>query len=223
MSFKIWDWIAELAQHIEQQFANTGEPCQDISHEYTWYNAIYTSKQYRRAHVEIVDHRDSHGIYILHSTVFPHFNDPAPIWGFDAVCGPNKITGAFHDFSLPGYTDQPMSVWWCETTSKYQWNKSRNLPEWARRIFSPHMIAAGNINTTEEVDRLCDLARTSLHYYLENVGYSQESGADYHQLQNFYCQQQKLNPHVIKSMVAMGIPQQTMQTFVDQVLFPETY
>ena len=108
---KVWDKIEALAKQIEQKFAETGEPDQGVTDEYGWYNAIYSSQQYRRAHVEIVDFRETCNIYILHCTVFPHFNDPSPIYGFDAVCGPNKITGAFHDFSHAGDPTRFMYLW----------------------------------------------------------------------------------------------------------------
>jgi hypothetical protein len=58
---------------------------------------------------------------------------------------------------------------------------------------------------------------------LANVGGTQQSGADYHQLQNFYCRQQKLNPHVVRSMVAMGEPEEDIKRFVQEVLFLEIY
>jgi hypothetical protein len=39
--------------------------------------------------------------------------------------------------------------------------------------------------------------------------------------QNRYCHWQKQNPHVIRSMVSMGIDEAKMKRFVDEVLFPE--
>ena len=39
--------------------------------------------------------------------------------------------------------------------------------------------------------------------------------------QNRYCHYQKQNPHVVKSMLAMGIPETEMNRFVKDVLFPE--
>lgn len=221
MTVDVWARIERLAKHIESKFAATGELLPSTAHTYDWYNAIYDSLRYRRAHIEIVDNRESHKLYILHCTIFPHFNDPSPIWGFDAVCGPSKITGAFHDFSMPGYVTHPMSQWWEKTSAEYQWHKPRALPEWAQAIFSKSMVAAGNVNTEEELEALCTLAERALDCYLFSVGVTQQSGADYHQLQNFYCRYQKQNPHVIKSMVSMGVPEDVMKRFVSEVLFPE--
>lgn len=219
---EIWNNIEQLAKNIESRFQQTGSRIKGHESEYNWYNAIYTSERYRRAHIEIVDNRKSHKIYILHCTIFPHFNDPSPIWGFDAICGPNKITGAFHDFSPAGEPRHDMMKWFFHRVKNYQWSKPRQLPDWAQQIFSPWMIAAGNLQEQHEVNTLCDLAINTLDYYLSEVGLTQESGADYHMVQNRYCHYQKQNPHVINSMVTMGVNEDVMKKFVNEVLFPET-
>jgi len=218
---KIWNKVENLASHIEHKFKQSGYAESEQTHDYEWYNAIYSSPRYRRAHIEIVDKRETHGIYILHSTVFPHYNDRSPIWGFDAICGQNKITGAFHDFSSAGDPDHQMIKWFGNLVKNVSWTKPRELPEWARAIFSPNMVAAGNIQSEDELNELCNLADKSLDYYLEHVGYSQQSGADYHMAQDRYCYYQKQNPQVVKSMVSMGVPEKTILKFVDEVLFPE--
>jgi hypothetical protein len=217
----VWDKISKLAADIEDKFKQTGEPEKDVTNDYGWYNAIYSSQRYRRAHVEIVDFRESYNIYILHCTVFPHYNDPSPIYGFDAVCGPNKITGAFHDFSFSGDPNSFMYLWFKAQVNGLEWNKPRQLPEWAQQIFSPAMVAAGNVQEMHEVDQLCATALTTLDFYLANVGFDQQDVADYHMAQNRYCHYQKQNPHVIKSMVSMGVPEPKMKQFVQEILFPE--
>ncbi len=217
----VWNKIEGLAETLKIKFAETSST-QTNDNSSGWQNYLYTGPSYRRAHVEIVDFRSSHNIYILHSTIFPHFNDPSPIWGFDAVCGPNKITGAFHDFSNAGDSNHFMMQWFAKESKSYVWNKPRNLPEWAQAIFSPSMIAAGNVREGEELDSLCDIALKSVDYYLKNVGETQDWPNDYHMAQNRYCYYQKQNPHVINSMVAMGVSEQVMIKFVNEVLFPET-
>ena len=218
----VWDKIEELARNFEQQFNNTGELLEsELNHEYDWHNLLWSSPRYRRAHVEVVDKRDTHNIFILHTTVFPHCNDSSPIFGFDAVCGPNKITGAFHDFSNGGEPYHPMYNWFKNKVHDLAWNKPRDLPEWAQQIFSPAMVAVGNLQEETEIDQLCLTAKNALDFYLKNVGYSQESGFDFHMAQNRYCYWQKKNPHVIRSMVAMGIEESVIKRFVDKVLFPE--
>ena len=222
MASNVWDRMSALAGIIESRISECGT--KDADHiNYDWQNSLYSGPRYRRAHIEIVDKRADYNLYIIHCNIFPHFNDPSPIWGLDAVCGPNKITGAFHDLSLPGYIEHPISKWWEAKTAEYKWNKPRPLPEWAQPIFSKSMVAAGNVQEGEELDAFCELALTTLDYYLANVGGTQQSGADYHQLQNFYCRQQKLNPHVVRSMVAMGEPEEDIKRFVQEVLFLEIY
>jgi hypothetical protein len=217
----VWDKISKLAADIEYKFKQTGEPEKDVTDEYGWYNSIYSSQRYRRAHIEIVDFRETYNIYILHCTVFPHFNDPSPIWGFDAVCGPNKITGAFHDFSHAGDPSSFMWLWFNAKVHGLEWNKPRQLPDWAKAIFSPAMVAAGNLQDEQEIDQLCSTALTTLDFYLANVGKDQQDVADYHMAQNRYCHYQKQNPHVIRSMISMGVEEATMKRFVQEVLFPE--
>ena len=221
-SADVWGRISHLAQQFNHLLEKSGDPWVVQNPDYDWDNTIYKSNHYRRAHVEVVDRRDSHKIYILHCTVFPHYNDSSPIFGFDAVCGPNKITGAFLDYSASGDREHPMMQWFGEQTRDLEWNKPRELPEWAQAIFSPAMVAAGNVNTEAELDLLCKLALNTFHYYLSNVGHGQESGSDFHMAQNRYCRYQKQNPHVVKSMVSMGVPEPVIREFVEYVLFPET-
>ena len=218
----VWGRISHLAEQFNHLLAKSGDPQVVNNPDYDWDNVIYKSNRYRRAHVEVVDRRDTHKIYILHCTVFPHYNDPSPVFGFDAVCGPNKITGAFLDYSAAGDRDHPMMRWFAKQTCDLAWNKPRELPEWARAIFSPAMVAAGNVNTEAELDLLCDLALQTFNYYLSTVGHGQESGSDYHMAQNRYCRYQKQNPHVVRSMVAMDIPEPVITEFVENILFPET-
>lgn len=216
----VWDKIEELAKKFEDRFNATGEPIAG-NLDYEWHNQLWSSPRYRRAHIEIVDNRESHNIYILHCTVFPHFNDSSPIFGFDAVCGPNKITGAFCDYSSAGDSTHPMMRWFANEGLYYNWEKNRNLPEWASSIFSPAMVAAGNVKLGEELDNLCELALRTLDYYIKNVGNTQQDLADYHMAQNRYCYYQKQNPHVVRSMVSMGISEPIIKKFVREVLFPE--
>jgi len=218
----VWDKISKLAKNIESTLANSTSSKALENKEYNWYNNFFSSPYFRKAHVEIVDRRDTHKVYILHVTVFPHFNDPSPIFGFDAVCGPNKITGAFLDFSNAGDKEHAMMRWFAEQTANTEWSKKRELPDWANQIFSPSIVAAGNVQTEEEIDKLCALTMRTLHYYLANIGYSQESGMDYHMAQNRYCHYQKQNPHVVRSMVSMGEEEDTVRRYVSKLQFPET-
>lgn len=221
MTQDLWDKIETLSTNIERRFDQHGEKYSENETKYTWYNSLYRSLSFRRAHIEIVDFRKTYNIYILHSTIFPHYNDPSPIWGFDVICGPTKITGAFHDFSSGGDSTHFMCKWFNKKTKDLVWNKPRELPFWAKQIFSPAMIAVGNLQENSEIDKLCDITLETLDYYLANVGKTQESGSVFHMAQNKYCYYQKQNPHVMKSMISMNVPKETIQNFVHEILFPE--
>jgi hypothetical protein len=216
----VWAQIKQCAETMQAMMEHAGYRAEDPSlDQYDWENHVYHSNLFRRGHVEVVDKTATHGIYILHATVFPHVDDPSPIWGFDAVCGKNKITGAFHDFSLVSDSHW-LHDWFANTVSTVTWNKQRELPEWARNIFSPAMVAAGNISEQQELDNIVDLGIKTLDYYLHNVG-DRINGCDVREQQNYYCKNQKLNPHVYRSMIAMGVSEATIKQFVEEVLFPE--
>lgn len=217
----IWDLMQNCAESLKERMLADGELSNDETvKKYSWDNHVYISNKYRRGHVEVVDQREKYGLFILHATVFPFTDSDAPIWGFDAVCGKNKITGAFHDFSLVS-ADHSMYNWFKERTSNLEWKKQRDLPPWAQAIFSPSMVAAGNLNSEEEVKQFVDLGIETLDYYINNLDLHRSSKNDYTDAQNRYCMYQKQNPHVVKSMVAMGYEQAIIESFVQEVLFPE--
>lgn len=221
MNSNLWQTIRELAETFENKFKATGTLIPEAAAEYDWYNRIYTSETYRRAHLEIVDKTQSHKILVLHCTIFSHYNDPSPIWGFDAVCGPNKITGAFHDMSSGGDPDHFMIKHFSESVQGFNWNKPRDLPPWAKEIFSPYIVAAGNVSDPMELDQLCTLALKNLDYYLENVGKTKNDQQDFWPVQSKYNANNKLNPHVARSMISMGVDEQVIRKFIDEVLYPE--
>ena len=217
----LWERVLKVGRYFEQRLTETGELIPELASGYDWYNHLYTSSKYRRAHVEIVDKMQSHKILVLHCTIFPHYNDPSPIWGFDAVCGPNKITGAFHDMSNGGDPNHFMMQYFAGTVEKLNWKKERELPEWAQEIFSKNIVAAGNISDEQELERLCSLAESNLDYYLDNVGKTANTENDFYEIQRRYNANNKKNPHVARSMISMGVPEATIMRFIDEILYSE--
>jgi len=221
MTSNVWNQVLSIAEKVENKIQQYGSALPPVDSEYNWYNSLYTGDLYRKAHVEMVDKRDSHKILILHCTIFPHYDNPGPIWGFDAVCGANKITGAFHDLSSGGDPNNTIIQWFSRRSAELSWNKRRELPTWASDIFSPYIIAAGNVSDQQELAALENLVLESLDYYLSHLPESREPGSDYWSVQSRYNKNNKLNPHVVKSMVSMGVPESTMKRFIDEVLYPE--
>lgn len=196
---------------------------------YAWNNQVYASSAVRRAHLDIIDVTETKNLYMMHLCVFPHVYDTAPIYGFDIIAGPNKVTGAFFDFSPIGDTAHPLCQWFQKLVEPTQWAKTRQLPPWAMNIFSKHMVAAGNINTDEELNAMLYLSKTALTYYMDNVKTFRPAMPhdqmiakfNFTDQQNYYCQQQKQNPHTPRVLKSLGFSEETAEKFIHTELFPE--
>lgn len=221
----LWDQLIELQSCFEDQFNQTGnivsEASNDTFSHKGWIHRVWTSDLYRRAHIDIIDERETRGLWMLHCCIFPHIHNPAPIFGFDVVAGRNKITGCFHDYSPAGDKNHPMINWFENEVDQLHWNKLRTLPEWAVRIFTPSMIAASNVRSSEEITQILTTASNTSKYYLANVADTNNTVNSTVQEQNYYAQNQKLNPHTPKVMAALGLTNDEVEIFIHQCLFPE--
>jgi len=189
-------------------------------HNFDWPNYVFESAKFRRAHLDVVDVSDTKKLYMVHLCIFPHRNDSSPIFGFDLIAGPNKVTGAFHDFSASFDNKHYMMQHFENSAKQLTWTKKRDLPEWAKNIFSDNMIAAGNIKDLQELSTLIEVAKTNLTYYLENVGSTIKPFIDSTEHQNYYCHNQRQNPHTPKVMEALGFDKDTVNRFISDCLFP---
>jgi hypothetical protein len=108
-----------------------------------------------------------------------------------------------------------------EEVGKYEWNKKRKLPEWAERIFSEHMVAAGNVSDDNELKQLTSLAHILVNHYLDTVDETNKTANNTTREQNYYCENQKQNPHTPKVMVSLGLSENDVQHFIQECLFPE--
>jgi phycocyanobilin:ferredoxin oxidoreductase len=221
----VWDTLIEIENYFESQFYATGsiiqEPGMDRFNQPGWVNKVWASSQYRRAHIDVVDARETKGLWMMHCCVFPHTHNPAPIFGFDVVAGRNKITGCFHDFSPAGDSEHPLIEWFALETRKLEWNKTRKLPEWAERIFNPCMIAAGNVQDQNELNQITEMVKRNLSHYLNAVGETNNTAKNTTKAQNFYCENQKQNPHTPKVMTSLGLNEDDVRIFIQDCLFPE--
>ena len=225
MESKVWDTLIEIQHLLEDNFSRTGqevnEPGMERFNQPGWVNRVWTSDRYRRAHVDVVDARASKGLWMMHCCIFPHIHNPAPIYGFDVIAGKNKITGCFHDYSKAGDPEHPMMEWFADEVNKLDWNRTRKLPDWAERIFSPSMVAAGNVSEPAELEQIFAMARTTLTHYLESVGETNNTANNTTEAQNYYCENQKQNPHTPRVMVSLGLSEEDVKHFIQECLFPE--
>ena len=223
----VWDTLIGIQNLLEEKFNETGreifEPGMDRFNQPGWVNRVWSSDRYRRAHIDVVDARDSKGLWMMHCCVFPHIHNPAPIYGFDVIAGKHKITGCFHDFSPAGDDEHPLIDWFAEAANKLQWNKTRKLPEWAERIFTGSMIAAGNVQDESELNQIFGIANLSIKHYLNTVAESNFTHKNTTYNQNYYCENQKLNPHTPKVMASLGLNEDDVRVFIQDCLFPEIH
>jgi len=223
----VWDSLVSIQDSIISKLEATGEeidePGMDKFNQPGWVNRVWQCENYRRAHVDVVDMRKERKLYMMHVCVFPHVHSNGPVFGFDVIAGPNKMTGAFCDVSATSVADHEMIKGFKEYSSKLDWKRERELPDWAKQIFSDGMIAAGMVKEQAEIDQISTVVDEVLTYYLENIGkYNYKSKEDAGKFfQNRYAYYQKQNPHTPKTMISLGLDPDDVKDFVGKCLFPE--
>jgi hypothetical protein len=190
----------------------------------TWVNRVWHNDSVRRAHIDVVDARESRGLWMMHVCVFPVIDNNGPIYGFDVIAGKNKMTGAFHDFSASsGGEDHPMIDGYKEAVAEFIPSKQRQLPEWATNIFTDKMLAAGNVSSEEEAVAIIDLALNNLRAYFDEIGEFDGTGDRDITIaaQNYYCENQQQNPHTPRTMKSLGLDEADVDKFCTDMLFPK--
>lgn len=188
-----------------------------------WKNLVWKNESIRRAHLDVVDARDTKGLWMMHLCVFPNLENNSPIFGFDVIAGKNKVTGMFFDLShTTSSDDHPIHKEFVRKNKTVQVSKERTLPEWASNIFSDSMIAAGNITNVTEAQTIIDNAVSMLKYYVEELDYyNLTSDKDKTTIaHNYYCLNQRQNPHTPKVMKNLGLNDDDVTEFCGEILFP---
>ena len=97
MSF-IWDTLIDCKSKIIKEFDKRGteieEPgmAQFNQPNNGWINRVWQTKDCRRCHIDVVDARESKGLWMMHVCIFPNLTNNGPIYGFDVIAGKNKMT-----------------------------------------------------------------------------------------------------------------------------------
>jgi len=190
--------------------------------DYGWVNRTWKNKNIRRAHVDVVDVRHTKKLWMMHVCLFPELTNGGPIYGFDIIAGEKKVTGAFHDFSPLLKKEHPLTRWFLEETKWFKPSKERELPDWAKAIFSGGMIAAGNVTEEKELNQICTLAVSNLNSYIDKIGdFNGDSDKEeVIKAQNYYCEHQQKNPHTPRVMQSLGLPEDDIKLFCSDNLFP---
>ena len=223
----IWDRLIECKDEIINIFDASATEYQEpgLAHfnNDLWVNRVWRNDDVRRAHIDVVDARDTKGLWMMHVCVFPVLTNGGPIYGFDVIAGKNKMTGAFHDFSASADIDNPMIAGYKEAVADFIPTKQRQLPEWATNIFSDKMLAAGNVSTEEEAVAIIELAQDNLRAYFDEIGeFTGEYSSDIvTACQNYYCHNQQQNPHTPRTMKSLGLNEADVDRFCTDMLFPK--
>ena len=223
----VWDTLITIQDYLIKKFDETGtevqEPGMDKFNQPGWINRVWVGDSYRRAHIDVVDARETKSLWMMHCCIFPHLHSNAPIFGLDVIAGKNKITGYFHDYSPTTEPNHTMIQDFAMVADELEWHKSRELPDWAKQIFTKHMIAAGNVNKPEELHQILQLSLDSTTNYLWSIGaFNHLADTDESKAaQNRYAHYQKQNPHTPKTMTALGLNEEDVKMFVQECLFPD--
>ena len=223
----IWDRLIECKDEIinifEERATEYQEPGLAHFNNDLWVNRVWRNDDVRRAHIDVVDARETKGLWMMHVCVFPVLTNGGPIYGFDVIAGKNKMTGAFHDFSASADIDNPMIAGYKESVADFIPTKQRQLPEWATNIFSDKMLAAGNVSTEEEAVAIIELAQNNLRAYFDEIGeFTGEYSSDIvTACQNYYCHNQQQNPHTPRTMKSLGLNEADVDKFCTDMLFPK--
>lgn len=175
--------------------------------EYGWENYRYSDENlYRLAHVEIFN---QDRFMVVHTCVFPHANDPAPIFGFDVIAGENKVTGVFLDLSPT--VDDPGKF------HNLSFTHQRDRPQWGD-IFSQNWIACRP--NEQEMHIIVDEAQRLLLQYLTSIVGKKQGDINKIKIgQNRYCYQQRQNEHTYKALKNL-VGESKAREFMDDILFP---
>ena len=225
----IWNRLIECQDQIIEIFEKHASEIEEpgLAHfnqpDNGWINRVWANKNVRRAHIDVVDARESKGLWMMHVCCFPVLSNDAPIYGFDVIAGKNKITGAFHDFSPSSDMHHPMIDGYRESVEHFVPEKQRKLPEWATNIFTDKMLAAGNVKTDEEADEIIRIALSNLRAYFDEVGITKGEGdkALVSGAQDYYCHNQQQNPHTPNVMKSLGLDEADVDKFCTDMLFPK--
>jgi phycocyanobilin:ferredoxin oxidoreductase len=225
----IWDRLIECQDEIINIFNEKAKEVQEDGLDYFnrpdsgWINRVWANDNVRRAHIDVVDARDTKGLWMMHVCIFPTLDNPAPIYGFDVIAGKNKMTGAFHDFSPSADPNHDMIQGYYESVEHFVPEKQRELPEWARNIFTGKMLAAGNVKTEEEATEIIRIATDNLRAYFDEVGATKGEGNPtiVAACQDYYCHNQQQNPHTPNVMKSLGLPEEDVDKFCKDMLFPK--
>lgn len=219
--------LRKLSQDFIEEFNTYLTPFDNIKHVHRfegWEDYFWRSDVVRKCHLKTIEpSKNTTNLWLMHINIFPHTNVDLPILGLDIVSSPTKISGCFFDFSPTTPERHPYMDVFELLTKDLTWKKERELPPWAKEIFSEYIIGAGSVREGPETDQLREVTLRLLRYYVQGMDNPmfRKEGLDTRETQNKYCRNQKTNVQLHKSILAMGISEEDKNQYVENVLFEE--
>lgn len=220
------DWFAARLEAEPGGIRRTMAPLEGLL-DGQWSNLLLSGRLFRHAHVETL-HIPGR-LSVLHVCLFAHLDDAAPIFGFDMIAGPSRVTGIFLDFSavLAGEQGlvQPRSAQPSLRLSDAvdpallaNFAERRILPDWGD-IFSCDVLAVRPVDMAE-IERALALARQALDRWLSAPGRPVRAcPAAIAAGQARYIAGQRRNEHTRRMLTGL-IGDVAARRFIDEVLFP---
>lgn len=184
--------------------------------DWKWDNLVLTASRFRYAHVETF--AVSNRVSVLHCCVFAHLDDPSPIFGYDIVAGPSKVTGLFLDLSSTVSPALPSGLGDLVDASGTAFAERRSLPDWGT-IFSPEILAI-RPTSIDEVIAANGIALRALDQMLAAPRQRRADLTDQIEAgQAAYIAGQRQNQHTFR-MLSGFVGADRARRFIDEVLFP---
>jgi hypothetical protein len=219
----LWEELIEFSDEICDLFSDKYIEVENSKHDQNfegWEDTFWYGDNVRKCHLKTII---TDKMWLMHINIFPKDGINLPILGFDIVATKSKISGSFFDYSPVSGDRSPLYNYYEKTVAGLEWNRPRELPEWAREIFSTSMIACGSIKQGEELDTLKLVTMKLLDYYVFNSNFADfENVGSTKAAHNKYCANQKTNRRLHQAINSMGIPEEQKMRYINNVLFEET-
>lgn len=222
----IWDHFIELEGYMSTMMEGfCGLPRSQAGHP-NHINKFYKSNKVDLAHISVIDMREEKKMWMMHVACYARPNYPMPIYGFDVICGKNKVTGCFHDMSptVSHLVASSAEYAFKKTVAPFVPKRERELPQWAKEIFSGSMVVAGATDEPKEIDNLCHMGRENMFSWFSEVDAKEPNHMPnivqtYNNALTKYCDNQLKNTNSKNVMVSLGLEEEYVTRF-KRIQFP---
>lgn len=215
----MWDNFIDFSEYARIMMEGfCGKPEITVNGPHTDYR--FTSTNVDLGNISIIDMREEKKMWMMHIAAFASPKMPMPIYGFDVICGEKKVTGCFHDMSPTEPSQHPTLTKFEKFVSHFVPKRERELPDWAKEIFSPHMVVAGATNDSREIENLAYMGKENLFTWFTDNSVdgthskrSTTQTSQYLQSLNKYCTNQLMNTNSKNVMISLGLEEDYVTKF----------